>query len=73
MKTWILNWGHDLFLLRFYSGDSSFVHGGLEKDDKTLEPVSNIIVFFATFFQNQPKWRQIEFFFGSGIILLESI
>jgi len=28
-----------LHLHRFYSGDSSFVHGGLEKDDKTLEPV----------------------------------
>ena len=25
---------------RFYSGDSSFVHGGLDRDDETLEPVS---------------------------------
>lgn len=28
-----------LHLHRFYSGDSSFVHGGLDKEDKMLEPV----------------------------------
>jgi len=28
-----------LHLHRFYSGDSSFVHGGLDKDDEPLEPV----------------------------------
>lgn len=28
-----------LHLHRFYSGDSSFVHGGLDRDDETLEPV----------------------------------
>lgn len=28
-----------LHLHRFYSGDSSFVHGGLDKEDESLEPV----------------------------------
>ena len=41
---------HEIFIktificlfFRFYSGDSSFVHGGLDKDEEILEPVCNI-------------------------------
>ena len=37
---------------RFYSGDSSFVHGGLDRDDETLEPVSLFSQISVTNYQN---------------------
>ena len=36
------------FYRRFYSGDSSFVHGGLDKEDKMLEPVRKYLIIFMS-------------------------